>query len=320
MVYKYHSYLHLLDMSRILLLPDSYSEKCLNTERVFPLIDARLQDLITNVNNQEISNFDHNFLDRSMTVMNIREAITRNLFANFKQQFQNAIETNPVNNITHLDLAARKDICCGCTQYIDTLYMRYGPNNIQVLEHEYIYHERLNPDIVYRTLQTIEPNTPLIISQPFYYGTSHIQMADILDHCLAVNVPVHIDGAWITACKNIDIDFNHPAIVSLGISMSKGYGLSGWNRIGLRWTKETTEDAITIMNDYVQIPAENVAVGLYFLKQIEPNYLWNTHGLRYNKICNDFGLTPTDSIHLATNGSTMIGVEALIRYLEANDV
>lgn len=306
-------------MSQILLLPNEYSEQYLNTQRVFPLIDSHLQDLITHVNNQELPKADHNFLDRSMTVMNMREAITRDLFDEFKQKFQNAIETNPVNNIKHLGSAARIDICCGCTQYIDTLYMRYGPNNIQVLEHEYIYHERLNPNVIYRTLQTIEPDTPLIISQPFYYGTTHAQMKDILDYCFAIDVPVHIDGAWITACKNIDIDFNHPAIMSLGISMSKGYGLSGWNRIGIRWTKETTEDAITIMNDYVQVPAENVAVGLYFLNQIEPNYLWNKHELRYNKICKDFGLTPTDSIHLATKGTTMVGVEALIRYLEAAD-
>lgn len=307
-------------MSQILLVPKAYSKEYLNTERVFPLIDAHLQDLITKVNNQEIPNDDHNFLDHSMTVMNMRQAITRDLFAEFKQQFQSAVETNPANAIRNLNSAARIDICCGCTQYIDTLYMRYGPHRVQVLEREYIYHERLVPSIQYKTVETLLPRVPLIISQPFYYGTSHLQMNDILDHCFAINVPVHIDGAWITACKNINIDFNHPAIASLGISMSKGYGLSGWNRIGLRWTKETTEDAITIMNDYVQIPAENVAVGLYFLNQIEPNYLWNKHQTHYNKICSDFGLTPTDSIHLAIKDHTMIGVEALIRYLEVNNV
>ena len=307
-------------MSQILLLPKDYSEEHLRVDRVFPLIDKRLQDLIIKVNNQELTAAEHNFLDRSMTVMNMREAITCNLFNEFIVEFQKSLEQNPANNIRNLGSAVRADICMGCTQYIDTLYMRYGPNGLQVLEHEYTYHGRLNPRVQYRTLLTLKPNVPLIISQPFYYGRTHGQMQDILDYCLAIDVPVHIDGAWITACKNIEVEFNHPAIASFAVSMSKGYGLSGWNRIGVRWTKDLTVDAITIMNDFVQIPAEQVAVGLYFLKNIEPNYLWNTHAARYNKICLDFDLEPTDSIHLATKGNYVVGVEALIRYLEATDV
>jgi hypothetical protein len=39
------------------------------------------------------------------------------------------------------------------------------------------------------------------------------------------------------------------AIRSVGISLSKGLGL-GWNRIGLRWTKEHTIDSVSIMNDF----------------------------------------------------------------------
>ena len=307
-------------MRQILSLPKSYREDYLNFERVFPLIDAKLQDLIVAVNNQELSAADHNFLDASMCVINMREAVTRDLFREFKEEFQRSIENKTLNNIRGLDTASRIDICSGCTQYIDALYMRHGPNGVQVLEREYTYHKRLNPGIQFRTIESLTPKIPLIISQPFYYGTMHTSMQEILDTCVQLDIPVHIDGAWITSCKNIDTDFEHPAIASFAVSMSKGYGLSGWNRIGVRWTKESVEDSITIMNDYAQTPAENVAVGLYFLKNIEPNYLWNTHRARYNKICEDFGLTPTDSIHLAIKENHMVGVEALIRYLENNNV
>lgn len=304
-------------MSQILLLPNEYSKDYLNFDRVFPLIDARLQDLITTVNDQRMSKEDHNFLDKSMTVMNMREAITRDLFNEFKIKFQNDIEIKTFNNISGLSTANRVDICLGCTQYIDTLYMRYGPDGVQVLEREYTYHGRLNPNIKYKTIETLEAKKPLIISQPFYYGTDHLRMSEILDRCLELEIPVHIDGAWITACKNIIVDFTHPAITSFAVSMSKGYGLSGWNRIGVRWTKESIIDAITVMNDFVQIPAENVAVGLYFLNSIPSNYLWTTHGTHYNKICQDFNLQPTDSIHLAVKDDHMVGVEALLRYLES---
>jgi hypothetical protein len=145
-------------------------------------------------------------------------------------------------------------------------------------------------------------------------------MVDILDQCLIYNIPVHIDGAWITSTRNIDIDFSHMAIQSFAVSMSKGYGLSGWNRIGVRWTKEYAEDAITIMNDFLQVPVESVLTGLYFLDNITPGHLWNTHEQNYFKICKDFNLTPTDSIHLAMDSTTAVGVEALLRYLEQHNV
>ena len=304
-------------MTQILSLPIEYSGEYLNFNRVFPLIDTHLQNLISRVSNGYMVSNDHCFLDNSMQVMDMNPAITRDLFGTFKTAFQAALETNPVNTITGLATAHRIDIVSGCTQYIDSLYMRYGPNGIQVLEREYNYHGRLNPNIVYKTIETLEANMPLIISQPFYYGTTHVEMQRLLDSCLNLNIPVHIDGAWITACKNIIVDFTHPAIHSFASSMSKGYGLSGWNRIGLRWTKENVVDSVTIMNDFVQIPAENVSVGLFFLNQIEPNHLWNTHGANYARVCQDFNLTPTDSIHLAIKDNVMIGVEALLRYLEA---
>lgn len=305
-------------MSQILLLPEKYSAEELRFDRVFPLVDSTLQDLIIKVNNQQLSFEDHNFLDRTMTIMNMREAITRNLFEEFKTKFQESLEKNSANSIRNLDLAVRKDICLGCTQYIDTLYMKNGPTNIQVLEKEYIYHKRLAPKLTYKTLETLEPGIPLIISQPFYYGTTHVQMTEILNRCLTIDTPVHIDGAWITSCKNINVDFSHPAIESFAVSMSKGYGLSGWNRIGVRWTKDSTVDAITIMNDFIQIPAQMVAVGLYFLNQVEPGHLWNTHADNYKKICEDFNLTPTDSIHLAMQGNSAVGIESLLRFLEAH--
>jgi hypothetical protein len=303
------------NMTQILSLPTEYSETYLNFDRVFPLIDSKLQALISQVNDQKMTKEEHNFLDHSM---NLRDAIARNLFEEFKQTFQTAVENKIYNNIQNLDQAQRVDICLGCTQFIDSLYMRYGYQGIQVLVNEYNYHGRLNPGLSYRTLKTLKPKRPLIISQPFYHGTTHEQMQEILHRCLGLDIPVHIDGAWITACKNIVVDFAHPAVHSFAVSMSKGYGLSGWNRIGLRWTKNSDEDAITVMNDYVQIPAENVAVGLYFLKNVPSGYLWAAHERHYNQICQDFNLTPTNSIHLAMRDEHPVGVEALLRWLEVN--
>jgi hypothetical protein len=124
-----------------------------------------------------------------------------------------------------------------------------------------------------------------------------------------------VDGAWLTCCRGINFDLSHPSISSIGISLSKGLGL-GWNRIGLRWTKQTEPDAITIMNDFNMNLRAPAMIGLHFIRNLEPDYLWMTHGERYAKVCKDFNLTPTNSIYLALHNGQPVGVSPLIRYLE----
>lgn len=317
MVYKYLSYLQLYDMSSIISTPNSYSDEFIQRNRVFPLVDAKLESLIRNVLDQKLTPAEHNFLDIGTQSLGIDPNLTRHLFSDFKILFQQKLESSKLNSLTNLSQAKRVDICCGCTQFIDNLYMKYGRNGVQVMEGEYNYHARINPHLRTRTIKGLTPDFPLIISQPFYTGSTHYQMAEILDRCAELNIPVHIDGAWITACKNINVDFSHPAIESFAVSMSKGYGLSGWNRIGLRWTKIDREDSITVMNDFLQIPAQAVAVGLYFLNNIDIDHLWNTHKDRYYKICTDFNLEPTDTIHAVREGDLIRGVGPLIRHLES---
>jgi len=159
------------------------------------------------------------------------------------------------------------------------------------------------------------PNTPLIIALPFpKVGQVHDDMETILDECLEKNISVHIDGAWVTCCRDIEFDFNHAAIQSVGISLSKGLGL-GWNRIGLRWARQDTANSVTIMNDFHMNNRALTMIGLHFLRNLPPDYLWNKYSSSYYKICTDFNLTPTKSIHLALRNGHPVGLSPLIRCL-----
>jgi hypothetical protein len=140
-------------------------------------------------------------------------------------------------------------------------------------------------------------------------------MTEILDEAQDKGISVHVDGAWLTCCRGINFDLLHPSISSVGISLSKGLGL-GWNRIGLRWTRQTKADAVTIMNDFRMNNRALVKIGLHFIRNFSTDYLWTMHGDRYYKVCEDFGLTPTNSIYLALRNGEPVGVSPLIRYLE----
>jgi hypothetical protein len=272
----------------------NYSDRWLETERPQPLSDNLIEETI-----QEV-------LDG-----NLDKDISDNVYVDFKATMSDWLENSKLNNITGLDTFDRIDIMQGCTQYIDSIYMK---GEVQVLNGDYKYHHRLGN--WGRAVGSLSPKIPLVIAMPFpSTGAVHNQMTEILDEAQDKGISVHVDGAWLTCCRGINFDLSHPSIRSVGISLSKGLGL-GWNRVGLRWTKNTQPDSISIMNDFHMLLRAPVMIANHFLSNFESDYLWNTHGNNYFKICQDFNLTPTPAIHIAMRDNCPVGVSPLLRYLE----
>jgi len=281
-------------MNHILIAPE-YSIDYLEVDRPSPLSDTKIEQLIQDVLSGKLDS-----------------DITDSVYTNFKNETTDYISNSKLNRLTGFDQFERVDIINGCTQFIDNLYMQ-GP--VQVLRGDYRYHERLGLAYV-KDVGSLIPDIPLIIAMPFpSIGAPHQDMEEILHECKIKNIAVHIDGAWVSCCRDITFDFNHVAIRSVGISLSKGLGL-GWNRIGLRWTRQPKADSVTIMNDFRMNNRALAMIGLHFIRNLEPDYLWNTHGERYYKVCKDFNLTTTKSIYLALRDGQPVGVSRLIRYLE----
>ena len=272
---------------------DSYDLKWLEIERPQPLVDNHIESMIQDVLNGKID-----------------KDITDSVYTNFKNEMTAWLLQSKLNKIIGFDNFDRVDIINGCTQFIDSLYMQCQP---QVLINDYRYHDRLGNWGTRPGL--LKENVPLIIAMPFpSTGDMHSQMKEILDEAENKGISVHVDGAWLTCCRGIDFDVSHPSIKSVGISLSKGLGL-GWNRVGLRWTKSKNNDSVTIMNDFNMNLRAPVMIGLHFLRNLPPDYLWNTYGDIYYKICRDFDLTPTKSIYLALQNNQPVGLSPLIRYV-----
>jgi hypothetical protein len=272
---------------------DSYTADWLESERPQPLSDLAIEQLIQDVLSGK--------LDKD---------ITDQVYTNFKKEMTDWLLASKINLITGLDTFTRIDILNGCTQFIDNIYMN-GP--VQVLAGDYKYHARLGNWSTHPGF--LNERKQLIIAWPFpSTGDTHVQMKEILDEAKDKDISVHIDGAWLTCCRDIDFDVSHPAIKSVAVSLSKGLGL-GWNRVGLRWTKDTNPDSVSIMNDYHMNLRAPVMIGLHFIRNLSPDYLWNTYGDHYYKVCKDFDLVPTKSIHLALQNNQPVGLSPLIRYV-----
>ena len=275
-----------------------YSPKFLQVERPKPLSDRHIESEIQKILH---GNWDHDITDQ--------------VYTDFKQECEEWIFNSKLNNLKGIDTFTRKDVIIGCTQFIDNLYMQ-GP--VQVLRGDYRYHERLGLAYV-KDVGSLIPDIPLIIAMPFpSIGAPHQDMEEILHECKIKNIAVHIDGAWISCCRDVTFDFNHDVIRSVGISLSKGLGL-GWNRIGLRWTRQTKADSVTIMNDFNMNCRVLSKIGLHFIRKFSTDYLWNTYGELNAQVCKDFGLTPTHSIYLALKNGEPVGIAPLIRHLAEHE-
>ena len=271
-----------------------YDPKYLEVDRPQPLVDNQIETMIQDVLSGK--------LDKD---------ITDSVYTNFKKEMTAWLLQSKLNTITGLDSFDRVDIVNGCTQFIDTVYMN---GSVQVLAGDYRYHARLGN--WYTHPGFLNERKQLIVAWPFpSTGDTHEQMKEILDEASDKGISVHVDGAWLTCCRGINFDVSHSAIRSVSISLSKGLGL-GWNRVGLRWTKSRDADAITIMNEFNMNLRAPTMIGLHFLRNLQPDYLWNTHGDSYYKVCKDFDLTPTQAIYLALKDKQPVGISPLIRYLE----
>lgn len=231
----------------------------------------------------------------------------------FKNEFIHFLNNHSLSELSGINMFPHTDICIGCTQFIDDIYQRVGAKNVMIFENDYKYHWRLNPDIEFVTLDTLVSNKELIISMPFpAHGDVHPLMNTILDRCNQLDIPVHLDGAWITCSRDITFNFDHPAIKTFAVSLSKG-GM-GNDRIGVRFSRNRPNGSITIMNDFNMNCRSLMHTGLKFMQDIGPEYFWKKYETRYYQVCEDFNLIPTKAIHVAkTIEGQILGVRPLLR-------
>jgi len=210
----------------------------------------------------------------------------------------------------------RRDVILGTTQQIDELHWNYK-ERIAVMEGEYKYHRRLTDYKVKQIndYKKLSEGDVFVASMPSCITTNgHEDFEQLLDHCLVKRIPVHIDGAWFGQCRNFELDVSHPAIQSVSVSLSKALGM-GSNRIGIRYTREKVNGPIAIMNDYDYVNISDMWLGVESMRRFGSDFWWKNYGELYSKVCKDFNLEETDSIHLGRSGDKYYGIRAPLRLL-----
>lgn len=270
--------------------PDrQYTKEWLQYERQQPMYDDSINEFYRDIFNIE-------------PVVDITQA--------FVSEFDNWLKTHEFSIFEGIDKFPVRHVIQGVTHFIDDLYQRCG--ELQTFRNDYKYHWRLNNNIEYVTIDTLDPSKELLISMPFpYYGDIHPGMYEILNECQRLNIPVHVDSAWVSCIRDIDFDYDHPAIKTFAISLSKS-GIGG-NRIGVRYAREEPNGSITLINNFNMNQESLMYVGLKFMQRFGPEYFWKKYEMKYYRVCADFDLEPTKAIHIARDNGKPVGVRSLLR-------
>jgi len=228
-------------------------------------------------------------------------------------------KSTDINNLYGWESFKCVDACFGCTHFIESFIIKHGWDGFQILEDEYNYYTLMGKEGV--SVENLRPNVPLILSMPNWkHGTRRKDWVSIVTECERKNIDIHIDFAWLTIAKDIDIDLTHPCIKSFAMSISK-YNMS-WNRIGLRWSRQRHMDSITMSNHWQPNSNTNLmAYGVFFMKNIERDHGWNYHGANHYKVCKELNLYSSDLLHVAFDKNNQpIGIGKILTELSNSTV
>jgi len=234
----------------------------------------------------------------------------------FLESIDNWIQSHTRVKYSGLESFKRHDAILGTTHQLDELHQLHS-KNITVYKGEYKYHRRLTDFTVNEITHwdQLRPGNVFVASYPSCITTRYLPEFDkLLDHCYNNSIPVHIDGAWFGQCRNFELDVTHPAIHSISVSLSKAYGM-GSQRIGIRYTRERVNGPIAIMNDFEYANVSDMWIGVEMIRTHGPDYWWNNYEHLYTKVCSDFDLKESDSIHVGWQGDHQFGVRSPLRYL-----
>ena len=56
-------------------------------------------------------------------------------------------------------------------------------------------------------------------------------------------------------------------------------------------------------------------IGTWFMEEMGPEYFWKKYEKKYYRVCEDFNLKPTKTVHLALDNGKPVGVRSLLRAL-----
>lgn len=224
----------------------------------------------------------------------------------FLAAHRNWLNLSKKNNIIGLEKFKFQCYSNGTTEAFDKFYLRNSSSRFRCFHGEYMYHKlawRSGFNWEWLENDAIKENDAVVISLPFAdTGNSHFEYNNLLETCTRMNTPVLVDCAYFGICQDIDFNFNHPAITDVVFSLSKTFPVAH-ARIGVRYTKEDTDDTMFV---YQKIDYNNrlgAALGIRFLDLFSPDYVVEKYKTKQLEFCKQLKVLPSSTVLFGIGGN-----------------
>ena len=233
------------------------------------------------------------------TVVHNRSWIDEQLQYEFVDVYSNWVQSTKHNLFKGLEAYPYRVVSNGTTEGFDKFYINNHSRRFRIFRGEYMYHAASWKDKfqwAYIDDDKITSNDAVIISMPFSdTGNVHDSTVSTLDICAELGVPVLIDCAFIGLCSGIEFDFDHEAITDITFSLSKTFPISSF-RIGMRYTKQDTDDGLLVHQKTNYTNRIGAAVALELLKQYDCDHNWNRWHHNQNQFCQELSVEPSHTV------------------------
>jgi len=218
------------------------------------------------------------------------------------------IKSSVLNDFKGIDKFPFRYVSLGVTQAIDDFVIWTLKQNkrLRVFKGEYGYVGQISfTDSVPRIEEEpLQSGDAVLISCPFSAtGDLHSKWDNLIETCNSLDIPVFVDCAFFGTCNHIEVDFNQPCIDTVAFSPTKGLNC-GNMRTGMTISMRQGKDCIL---DILKEWHHGIHIHTYIAYNLMKNFSPDTIPLTYRDIqktvCNHYGLTPTNTIHLALGDS-----------------
>ena len=218
-------------------------------------------------------------------------------------EFTNWLLSNPLHTVKGLEAFPWCAYTAGSGAGIASfIYRHCRKRRIRFSRAEFILNKivcnNINADWLYLEDGELEANDAVVISLPFAgNGSQYPGYEKLIQDCNRLEIPVLLDIAYFGISYGVEFDLTQPCITDVVCSLSKPLNVQ--LRLGIRFTKTHQDDEIQSASELRIINRIAAQTGVHLLKNFSSDFIISKYLKRYQQICKDNQLTPTNTITLA---------------------
>ena len=224
----------------------------------------------------------------------------------FLSDFPAWLCSSSVNKLINIDMFRFSSFTHGTIQAFDAFYSSNRKRRFRCFKGEFMYHVacwRVGYDFAFIEDAPVQRGDAIVISLPFSdSGGRHPLMDEVIAACNRLEVPVLVDCAYMNISKGIEFDFNQPCIDVVAFSLSKTfYGLAKM-RIGVRLSKNFTDDFVHVFNTAGMVNQFSCALGSAFIEKFDVDFNVTKYRQRQIDVCRQLNVEPSDCVIFGLGG------------------